>query len=160
MKKNQSIVNDFLNSLKGKIIGAVCGVLCVFLIAKWDYVVKTFNYGKETKADIEFNNKLDSALTLKIQSKDFMSKVMTSPFMIDYKRDQHNEFINESLRKDSSKVKMSAYLSLKTGMTNEAVMDSLVSLLNRMKKGRFINNDRCLQNISNNSRGIHRLTGM
>jgi len=63
------------------------------------------------------------------KSNEFMMGIMNSPWMIDYKRKERDDLIKKSLHKDSSKVKMSASLVLKTGMNKEAMEDTIASMI-------------------------------
>jgi hypothetical protein len=115
--------------------------ICLFLLT----TVGGFTWNLIKKGgDVEFNEKVEAVVSNQLKSAEFMTKVMNSPFMIDYKKQQRAELIKEALHKDSSKVKMSSYLSLKTGMTKTSVMDSLVVLLHGMKRGRPINENECI----------------
>ena len=127
-------------------------VAAIILIAttKGEAIYNQFNSGVAIQEEISFNHKVDSVASLsisnKLKSPQFMLGLMNSPWMIDYKRKERDDMIKEALHKDSSKVKMSASLSLKTGMTKASVIDSMAVILNLMKRGRPVNNEKCIYN--------------
>ena len=82
-KKNS--INDFLNSLKGKIIGAVTGLIVIFLVAKSELIISTFDKGQKIENQIEFNNQLttafknDSIVFALMQNEKFVKLLFKSP---------------------------------------------------------------------------------
>ena len=141
-------------------------VAAIILIAttKGEAIYNQFNTGVQIQEEIVFNHKVDSlsAITLseKLHSPEFMIDLMSSPWMIDYKRKERNDLIKSSLHRDSSKVKMSASLSLKTGMTKSSVIDSVAVLLNLMKRGRPVTNEQCIFNSKKYGRGRSKMNSI
>jgi len=79
-------------------------------------------------AEVEFKDKVANVIEEKINSKDFMDKVMTSNYMKEYKVIQRKQMITVMLNSnDSTRVKFSAKLSAKTGLTVDALVDSLAA---------------------------------
>jgi len=79
-------------------------------------------------AELEFKEKVSTVLEEKINSKDFMSGVMASDYMKEYKVTQQRKMVTVMLNsKDSGRVKFSAKLSAKTGLTVDALVDSLAA---------------------------------
>jgi hypothetical protein len=79
-------------------------------------------------AEVEFNEKVEQVLTSKIKSRDFMNNVMETDYMKEYKVIQQRKMVTVMLNSnDSSRVKFSAKLSAKTGLTVEALVDSLAA---------------------------------
>lgn len=77
-------------------------------------------------AEVEFKEKVSNVLEEAIQSKDFMDKVMESDYMTEYKIIQQRKMVTVMMNSnDSARVKFSAKLSAKTGLTVDALIDSL-----------------------------------
>ena len=77
-------------------------------------------------AEAEFKEKVAAVMEEKINSKDFMSDVMSSEYMKEYKVIQQRQMVTVMLNSnDSSRVKFSSKLSAKTGLTVDALVDSL-----------------------------------
>lgn len=82
----------------------------------------------EKGAEVEFENKVSTVLEKHINSKDFMDKVMKSEYMTEYKVIQQKKMVTVMMNSsDSSRVKFSAKLSAKTGLTVDALVDSLAA---------------------------------
>lgn len=90
------------------------------------------------------NNRIDERST----SPDLITKIISSPFMIDKKRIEKNEILNDALHNsDSLKVKLSANLVLKTGMNKQAMSDTLASIIkNYCENKGFVSNIKCIEN--------------
>jgi len=106
VKKNIVSLGLFLISITGGVV--------------WSFVQKG--------AELEFKEKVEQVLSDKIQSRDFMSDVMDSDYMKEYKVIQQKRMVTVMLNSnDSSRVKFSAKLSAKTGLTSDALVDSLAA---------------------------------
>jgi hypothetical protein len=80
----------------------------------------------ESGAKAEFKEEVSKVIDQKVQSRDFMANVMKSEYMKEYKIIQQRQMITVMLNSnDSSRVKFSAKLSAKTGLTIDALVDSL-----------------------------------
>ena len=119
-----------------KIMGAVVSIL----VACWFF-------GEPFLEDY-IDLRLDQKVIEKTTSDEFLNTIMTSPFMIDYKRHEKEETIKEALHKgDSTKVKLSANLIAKTGMNKEAMAVTLASIITNWGDAKgFINNKQCIKN--------------
>jgi Na+-translocating ferredoxin:NAD+ oxidoreductase RnfG subunit len=79
-------------------------------------------------AEAEFKENVQTVINEAIQSKDFMDKVMKSEYMKEYKIIEQRKMVTVMLNSnDSNRVKFSAKLSAKTGLTVEALIDSLAN---------------------------------
>jgi hypothetical protein len=130
MGNKSEIVNNFLNTLQGKIIGAICGILVLTLVTKYEAIVETFDKGtvierqEETKSDI---------MEIMSQEAFFDSLMVTKP-MVKYRAKQTVILTKQMLNsKDSNRVKFSARLSQATGMTLEALVDTLAVMVNERR---------------------------
>ena len=101
------------------------------------------------------NNYIDNRIDKRAVSPEVITSIMTSPFMIDQKRIERNKILNDALHKsDSSKVKLSSNLVLKTGMNKEAMADTLASIIkNYCKNSGFVDNEQCIYNSKKYGRG-------
>lgn len=113
-----------------------------------------------TGVDVEFNEKVDSSVAKSMMSDVLISRFLEQPKVKEFVHKVRVQAIEDAMQKDSIKVKMSAYLSNETGMTIPSVMDSMVVLLNQMKKGRPINETECMLIIKKNVRDRHQLIGI
>jgi hypothetical protein len=80
--------------------------ICLFLLTAIGGLVWSFI---QKGAEVEFNEKVEQVLTSKIKSRDFMNDVMETDYMKEYKIIQQRR------------------LSAKTGLTVEALVDSLAA---------------------------------
>jgi len=107
--------------------------IILFFTTQGEKIYDKFNTGIKIQEEIAFKNQVDSLAGVKLmkmsKSNEFMMGIMNSPWMIDYKRKERDDLIKKSLHKDSSKVKMSASLVLKTGMNKEAMEDTIASMI-------------------------------
>lgn len=79
-------------------------------------------------AEVEFNERVSKIMTEKVKSRDFMSNVMASDYMKEYKIIEQKKTVTMMLNSnDSNRVKFSAKLSAKTGLTVDALVDSLAA---------------------------------
>lgn len=108
--------------------------IILFFTTQGEKIYNKFDTGIKIQEEIAFEHKVDSLAGVKLmkmsKSNEFMMGIMNSPWMIDYKRKERDDLIERSLHKDSSKVKMSASLVLKTGMNKEAMEDTIASMIN------------------------------
>ena len=99
--------------------------ICLFLLTAIGGLVWSFI---QKGAEAEFNEKVEKVLSDKIQSRDFMNNVMETDYMKEYKIIQQRKMVTVMLNSnDSSRVKFSAKLSAKTGLTVDALVDSLAA---------------------------------
>lgn len=99
--------------------------ICLFLLTAIGGVVWSFI---QKGAEVEFNEKVEKVLSDKIQSRDFMNNVMETDYMKEYKIIQQRKMVTVMLNSnDSARVKFSAKLSAKTGLTVDALVDSLAA---------------------------------
>jgi hypoxanthine-guanine phosphoribosyltransferase len=93
-------------------------ILMAIAMVVWGWIQKG--------ATLEFKEKVGEVMTEKINSKDFMDKVMTSSYMKEYKEVEKLKTLKEVVKVvDSEKVDFIQVLSLKTGLTKDAISDSL-----------------------------------
>jgi hypothetical protein len=108
--------------------------IILFFTTQGEKIYNKFDTGIKIQEEIAFEHKVDSLAGVKLmkmsKSNEFMMGIMNSPWMIDYKRKERDDLIKRSLHKDSTKVKMSASLVLKTGMNKEAMEDTIASMIN------------------------------
>jgi hypothetical protein len=107
--------------------------ICLFLLTAIGGLVWSFI---QKGAEAEFNEKVEQVLTNKIQSRDFMNDVMETDYMKEYKVIQQRRMVTVMLNSnDSSRVKFSAKLSAKTGLTVEALVDSIAARVHEKQLG-------------------------
>ena len=161
MSKRANHINDFLNSLPGKIVGAIVGAILVALVGWKDEIVAEFNEGQALLDQQEYDNKLDTALTERFSNYEFMNKLMSSPYMMDWRMAEREKLTDEIKHKDATNLKMSAYISDGTGMAKKAMMDTMIVMVNERKQGKkFVTNSECIKNSKKYGRGQHTMQGM
>jgi len=108
-------------------------ILMAIAMVVWGWIQKG--------ATLEFKEKVGEVMTEKINSKDFMDKVMTSSYMKEYKEVEKLKTLKEVVKVvDSEKVDFIQVLSLKTGLTKEAITDSLAERIGekRLSEGQIV----------------------
>ncbi len=161
MSKRTNIVNDFLNTFWGKFSGAIAMMLVVVIVGWKDDLVSRFDEGQVLLEQQEYDTKLDSALTLRFTDYEFMNKLMSSPYMMDWRMAERIKLTDEIQHKDSTKLKMSAYLVKTTGMNKVALMDTMAVMViihNENAKKKFVTNSECIRNSKEYGRGQHAMT--
>jgi hypothetical protein len=143
-EKNNSI-NDFFNSLKGKIIGAVTGLIVVFLVAKSELIISTFDKGKEIEAQIEFESKLkvalkkDSVVSSLMENEKFVKLLFESPTVKKHieqiGEELHNKIVIDVTRSDSNKVSMRSFVGMGAGVRDEEVLPILTEIVKAWDEG-------------------------
>lgn len=126
-----------------KILGSTMGII----VALWFF-------GEPFLEDY-VDERAEKIIIKKVTSVEFLTSIMDSPFMLDYKKHEKEEVIKEALHQgDSTKVKLSANLVAKTGMNKQAMADTLASIISSWvdSKG-FVNNDKCVKNSKKYGRG-------
>lgn len=137
------MINDFLNTLKGKIVGAIIGVIIVFLVAQWDAVVDTFDKGAQVEKQVDFNTMLIEASKDKevvkafLESESFVNVFFSSPLVqkniTEIGNELHAEIINQRISKDSTKVSMRDYNAAGLNMHPDSVLPFQLSIFKYFK---------------------------
>jgi len=140
-------------NLVASIATLVAGVILTAFLTVGDWTKK----GKE----LEDNKILDSRIMSVMLSDSAQTKFVAQDKIKNFVHKVRLEAFEDARHQDSLKVKMSAYLSTETGMTKEALMDTLAVILNERKVGKkFITNNQCIKNSKQYGRGRSVLTGM
>ena len=161
MTKKTENLNNYLNTLKGKIIGAIIASIVVCLVGWKDDIISRFDEGQALLEQQEYDNKLDTALTARFSDYEFMNKLMSSPYMMDWRMAERIKLTDEIQHKDSTKLKMSAYLVKTTGMNKVALMDTMAVMViihNENVKKKYVTNSECIRNSKEYGRGQHAMT--
>lgn len=148
MSKNTDIANEFLNSLKGKIIGAVAGLVVVFLIAKWDYVVARFDKGEEIAKQEVFEANLDKALKkpeiikLLMENQEFVKLLFESPIVQKHIDEVgvelHDKIVLDVTKNDTNKVSMRSFVGMGAGVRDEQVLPILTEIVKAWNEGQVL----------------------
>ena len=125
-------MNDFLNSLKGKIIGAITGIVAMFLMTQWDSIVETFATGENIEKQTEFNAYLikametDSINRAFLDNDHFVEIFFNSPTVKKHVNEVGNELhakiIAQRISKDSNKVSSRDYIGAAVNMHPDSVL--------------------------------------
>jgi hypothetical protein len=161
MTKKADNINNYLNTLKGKIIGAIIASIVVCLVGWKDEIIANFDKGQALLEQQEYDTKLDSALVKRFSDYKFMDKFMSSPYMLDWRSNEREKLTDEIKHEDATKLKMSAYVSEGAGMDKKAMMDTFVVIMNERKQGKkFVTNSECIKNSKKYGRGQHAMQGI
>lgn len=161
MTKKADNINNYLNTLKGKIIGAIIASIVVCLVGWKDEIIANFDKGQVLLEQQEYDTKLDSALVQRFSDYKFMDKFMSSPYMLDWRSNERDKLTDEIKHEDATKLKMSAYVSEGAGMDKKAMMDTMIVMMNERKQGKkFVTNSECIKNSKKYGRGQHAMQGM
>jgi len=145
------MLNDFLNTLKGKIVGAACVLIVVFLTAKWDSVVETFSTGENIQKQADFNSRMmksvnnDSVFNALINNPKFIDKMLGHPKVQEFTDNAgmniRDAIITDVTKKDSTKLNVNAYLSKELGIRDEDFLPLMKNLLEAYKNGDLMTKD-------------------
>jgi len=142
-------VNDFLNTLKGKIIGAVTGLIVVFLVAKWEYVKSTFDNGVQIEKESKFNHNLvrafktdsitDLAVDKLMSNPKFAKKILEHPDVKNYVdevgKGLRDEIVENVVKSDSNKVSMRSFIGKEADIRDEQVLPLISEIVKAWKDG-------------------------
>jgi len=144
----QNKINDFLNSLKGKIIGALTGLIVLFLVAKWDAILATFDKGQAIENQISFNSNLktafnnDSVVSALMANEKFVQILFQSPtvqkHIEEIGEEIHNKIVVDVTKNDSNKVSMRAFVGMGAGVRDEEVLPILTEIVKAWDEGKII----------------------
>lgn len=138
-KEKKDNINDFLNSLKGKIIGAVTGLIILFLVAKWEAVVYTFDKGKSIEKQIQFESNLidamknDSVVLTFLENEQFVKLFFQSTTVKNH-IDQvgvelHDKIVLDVTKNDTNKVSMRSFVGMNAEVRDEQVLPILAEIV-------------------------------
>jgi hypothetical protein len=129
----------FLNDFKGEILKAVIGLVVVFLIAKFDYVVSIFDKGREIEKEIEFNSNLiqafkyDSVVSSLLSNKKFVKLWFESPTVKSHiniiGEELHDKIVVDVTKGDSNKVSMRSFVGMNAEVRDEQVLPILSEIV-------------------------------
>jgi hypothetical protein len=126
--------------------------ICLFLLATvGNYVWSLIQEGGKA----EFKTEVKAVMLEAINSHDFMNGVMNTNYMKEYKTINEIRMTKVILNgNDSNRVKMSAALSAKTGLTTEAIVDSLSVIILERNYPKKCVDKREVQDIIRQSRRV------
>jgi len=129
----------FLNDFKGEILKALIGLIVVFLIAKFDYVVSIFDKGKEIENQVLFENSLiksfenDSVIIGLLKNKKFVEIWFNSPEVktqVNFiAEDLRNKIVLDVTKTDSNKVSMRSFVGMNAEVRDEQVLPILSEMV-------------------------------
>jgi hypothetical protein len=129
----------FLNDFKGEILKALIGLIVVFLIAKFDYVVSIFDKGKEIENQVLFENSLiksfenDSVIIGLLRNKKFVEIWFNSPEVktqVNFiAEDLRNKIVLDVTKTDSNKVSMRSFVGMNAEVRDEQVLPILSEMV-------------------------------
>jgi len=151
MSQKTDNINNFLNTFKGKIIGAICGMIVVFLVAKWDAVVETFNAGENIQKEQEFNTDLikafntDSVTDALMSNEEFAKKILNHPVISKYVEkvgvELHNrirnQIVEDVIKNDTNKISMRSFVGKEADIRDEQVLPLLAEIIKAYKEKEF-----------------------
>jgi hypothetical protein len=161
---NQNKINDFLNSLKGKITGAVIGLIVLFLVAKWEAIISTFDKGKEIEKQIDFESSLtealkkDTVVSSLMKNKKFVELLFDSPVVkkhIEKIGDKlHDKIVVDVTKNDTNKVSMRSFVGMGAGIRDEQVLPIITEIVKAWNEGAVLT-DKDIDAIVRKSRTAH-----
>jgi hypothetical protein len=141
-------MNDFLNTLNGKLIGAICGIIILFLVTKWESIKATLDNGVAIEKQGEFNTNLkqalktDSIASIIMENEHFVELLFASPIVKQHTDDLGKELkkqiIEDVLRKDTNKVSSRSYVAIQLGIRDEAYLPLLTNVLGAFDRGELL----------------------
>lgn len=139
----------FLTELKAEWKKAVIGLIVVFLIAKWDYVISTFDTGKKIEQQAEFEGMLKKALTNDsvviqfMENERFVELLFASKKVNEHidilgnklEEELHNKIVEDVTKNDSNKVSMRSFVGMEAGVRDEQVLPIISEIVKAWKDG-------------------------
>ena len=129
----------FLNDFKGEILKAVIGLVVVFLIAKFDYVVSIFDKGKEIENQVQFESDLiramenDSVVLSFLENEKFIKLFFESETVKNHIEqvgvELHNKIVIDVTKTDSNKVSMRSFVGMNAEVRDEQVLPILSEIV-------------------------------
>jgi len=129
----------FLNDFKADIIKAVTGLVIVFLIAKFDYVVSIFDKGKSIEKQAEFESNLidafksDSVFSSLMNNEKFVQLWFESKTVKSHinkiGEELHDKIVIDVTKSDSNKVSMRSFVGMNAEVRDEQVLPILSEMV-------------------------------
>jgi len=130
---------EFFKNFKGEILKAVIGLMVVFLIAKFDYVVSIFDTGKAIENQMEFESNLkialkkDSVVFSLMQNKEFVKLLFESETVKNHinkiGEELHDKIVVDVTKNDSNKVSMRSFVGMGAGIRDEQVLPIIAEIV-------------------------------
>jgi len=160
MTKKTDKVNSFLNTLWGKITGAIIFSIVVCLVGWKDEVIAQFSEGQALLEQKQYNDKFDSRLYQQFNNLVFMDSLKRTKLYKAMSAQEREKLVKEIQHDDATKLKMSAYISDGTGMAKKAMMDTMIVMVTKHNKDvnnkkKFVTNSECIFNSKKYGRGQH-----
>jgi hypothetical protein len=135
----------WLGALKSDIGKAIIGLIVVFLVAKWDYVVSKFDAGVAIEEQSEFNNNLAEALetdsiVAKFMENDefitiFFESSVVQNHIADLGKELRNSIVEDVTRSDTNKISMRSFVGKEADIRDEQVLPLLAEIIKAWKDG-------------------------
>ena len=139
---------NFLKDFKGEILKAIIGLMVVFSIAKWDYIISTFDNGKQIEKRIEFESNLkaalkkDSIVLSLMENKEFVKLLFESEIVQDHINkigiELHDKIVINVTKNDSNKVSMRSFVGMGAGIRDEQVLPIITEIVKSWNEGKII----------------------
>ncbi|MCK4967564.1 MAG: hypothetical protein KAS12_00790 [Candidatus Aenigmarchaeota archaeon] len=130
---------NFLKDFKGEILKAVIGLMVVFLIAKFDYVVSIFDTGKAIEKQTQFESNLkvalrkDSIVSSLMENKEFVKLLFESETVKKHinkiGEELHDKIVVDVTKSDSNKVSMRSFVGMGAGIRDEQVLPIIAEIV-------------------------------
>ena len=134
---------SFISELKNEWKKAIIGLIVVFLIAKWDYIVSTFDKGKEVENQITFEENLKEALqkdsiVLALMENEKFVKILFESHTVrshidkmtqELEKEIHDKIVEDVTKNDTNKVSMRAFVGMGAGVRDEQVLPIITQIV-------------------------------
>ena len=139
---------NFLKDFKGEILKAIIGLMVVFSIAKWDYIISTFDNGKQIEKQIEFESnlkialKMDTVVLSLMENKEFVKLLFESEIVKNNINqigvELHDKIVINVSKNDSNKVSMRSFVGMGAGIRDEQVLPIITEIVKSWNEGEII----------------------
>jgi hypothetical protein len=163
-EEKKKTINDFFNSLKGKIIGAVTGLIVVFLVAKSELIISTFDKGQSVEKQIEFESNLkkafakDSVVSSLMKNEKFVKLLFESPTVQknieEIGEELHNKIVIDVTKNDTNKISIRSFVGMGAGVRDEQVLPIITEIVKSWNEGKIIT-DKDIDGIVRKARTAH-----
>ena len=139
---------EAVKEFKGDIIKAAIGLVIVFLIAKWDYVVATFDKGEAVEQQEIFESNLEEALgkpqiiKMLMENEEFVKLLFESPIVQKHIDEVgvelHDKIVLDVTKNDTNKVSMRSFVGMRAGVRDEQVLPILTEIVKAWNEGQVL----------------------
>lgn len=128
---------DIQTEWKKKLTTLIVAGITLYLVGWKDEIFDAYKFKKDFEENKKIVSVCDSLIDYKTIGEGaptFFTGMFNSPWMLEYKQKEHEAWRKKEFHVDSAKAKLSTYLVVGTGMNDQAMKDTIVSMINWYSK--------------------------